>query len=134
VLIDTNVFLDVLLRREKLVEGSAKALSHMENRAQSGIVCSISITTMHYMLKRSKGEEAAREDIHAVLQSMELASVSRTTLDAAINSAMTDFEDAVIAHAAQQAGAQAIITRNLKDFTRSPVPAYTPEQWLMMPG
>ena len=43
-----------------------------------------------------------------------------------------DFEDAVLAQAAHQAGAQAIITRNLKDFARSPVRAYTPRQWVAM--
>ncbi len=45
---------------------------------------------------------------------------------------MADFEDAVLAEAAHQSGAQAIITRNLKDFTRSPVRAYTPRQRLAM--
>jgi hypothetical protein len=53
-------------------------------------------------------------------------------LDAALASKSPDFEDAVLAEAAHQAGAQAIITRNLKDFAHSPVRAYTPTQWLAM--
>ena len=38
----------------------------------------------------------------------------------------------MLAEAAFHAGAQAIITRTLRDFTHSPVRAYTPAQWLAM--
>ena len=135
VLVDTNVFLDVMLNRAGLVAASAMALSKVERDGHHALVCAVSLTTLHYMLRRGRGETMARQDVEAILHSMELAPVSRTVLDLALASPMSDFEDAVIAHAAHQMGAQAIITRNLKDFTRSPVPAYTPEQWLhLTPG
>ena len=44
----------------------------------------------------------------------------------------SDFEDAVLAEAALLAGANAIITRNLRDFAHSPVRAHTPAQWIAM--
>jgi len=42
----------------------------------------------------------------------------------------TNFEDAIIATTAQSETAEYIITRNIKDFTQSPVPALTPSDFL----
>ncbi|MBO5623890.1 MAG: hypothetical protein J5959_19925 [Butyrivibrio sp.] len=39
---------------------------------------------------------------------------------------LKDFEDAVQIQTTQRVGADFIITRNVKDFMKSPVPAYTP--------
>jgi hypothetical protein len=78
------------------------------------------------------GEARARQNIGNFLQVMELAMVTRAAVNAAIRSEMTDFEDAVLACAAHLAGAQAIITRNLRDFAKSPVRAYTPTQFLAL--
>ena len=44
----------------------------------------------------------------------------------AIEMRLKDFEDAVQIQTAQRVGADFIITRNVKDFMKSPVPAYTP--------
>ena len=43
---------------------------------------------------------------------------------------MPDFEDALQAAAAVACKAQVIITRNVRDFKKSPVPAMTPEQFV----
>ena len=44
---------------------------------------------------------------------------------------LTDFEDAALASAAEAAGCELIITRNVADFGSSPVPAVTPEEFLL---
>ena len=43
---------------------------------------------------------------------------------------MPDFEDAMQVAAARACGAQAIVTRNARDFQRSPIPAIGPEDAL----
>ena len=43
---------------------------------------------------------------------------------------MTDFEDAVQASAATVAEIDCIVTRNKRDFRKSPVPAVLPEEFL----
>lgn len=43
---------------------------------------------------------------------------------------MSDFEDALQVAAALAANADFIVTRNLQDFRRSPLPALTPPQFL----
>jgi hypothetical protein len=44
------------------------------------------------------------------------------------NIGFSDFKDAVLHEAARQVEAQAIVTRNTKDFDRSEIPVYTPEE------
>jgi hypothetical protein len=46
-------------------------------------------------------------------------------LESALASDFADFEDAVVYQAACHAGAQAIVTRNLKDFQGAGLPVYS---------
>jgi len=129
---DTNVVLDVLLRREPFAKDSAAVLSMVESTLHTGLLCATTLSNLHYLAKRPLGEARARQAMADCLQLMDLAHVSRPVLDAAVKAPMSDFEDAVLAHAAHHAGAHAIITRNLRDFAHSPVRAYTPDQFLAL--
>lgn len=129
---DTNIVLDVILRREPFAKESAQIISLVEVSANTGILCATTLTTLHYLTRRALGEAGARQAVANFLQVMELSKVTRYVLDAAIKSDMPDFEDAVLAYSAHQSGAQAIITRNLRDFAESPVRAYTPTQFLAL--
>ncbi len=129
---DTNVVLDVLLRREPFTKDAAAMMSLVESTLHTGLLCATTVTTLHHLTRGPLGETGARHAIADCLQLMELAHVSRPVLDAAIQAPMSDFEDAVLAHAAHQAGAHAIVTRNLRDFALSPVRAYTPDQFLAL--
>ena len=56
--------------------------------------------------------------------------LSRSVIHEALQSKMTDFEDAVLAHSAALANVDAIVTRNPKDFKHSPVKAFEPDEIL----
>jgi len=47
---------------------------------------------------------------------------------------LTDFEDSLQVAAALSCGAQFIITRNERDFRKSPVPALSPDSFLRRHG
>jgi predicted nucleic acid-binding protein len=132
VLFDTNVLMDILLRREPFWDESAQVLDQVASGAVTGLICASTVTTIFYLASKEAGKKEAMVQVRSLLGLYEVASVTRAVLDAALNSKSPDFEDAVLAEAAHQAGAQAIITRNLKDFAHSPVRAYTPKQWLAM--
>jgi predicted nucleic acid-binding protein len=132
VLFDTNVLMDVLLGREPFAHESAQVLNQVVIGAVTGLICASTVTTVFYLASKEAGKKVAMLQVRRLLALYEVASVTRSVLDAALNINSPDFEDAVLAEAAHQAGAQAIITRNLKDFVHSPVRAYTPRQWLAM--
>jgi predicted nucleic acid-binding protein len=131
-MLDTNVVLDVLLERESFVEDSSAIFAMVEGGALTGLLCATTITTLAYLAGKTVGRPQAAKQIRQLLSLFEVAPVTRAVLDGALASKAADFEDAVLAEAALQAGAQAIITRNLRDFAHSPVRAHTPVQWLAM--
>ena len=58
------------------------------------------------------------------------ANVQGVDIHTAIMRSMPDFEDAVVDAVAERNGANYILTRNIKDFSGSSVPAMTPTEFL----
>jgi predicted nucleic acid-binding protein len=131
-LLDSNVVIDFFERREPFLKEAVSVIEQVEQGVLTGLLCATTLTTIAYLAGKTLGKKQAVEQVRQLLTMFEVAPVNRSILDAALAGKMPDFEDAVLAEAAHQAGAQAIITRNLKDFTHSPVRAYTPRQWLAM--
>lgn len=61
VLFDTNVVLDVWLRREPFWHDSASVLALAEENNIEGLISPTSITTLHYLGKMVLGEEPVRK-------------------------------------------------------------------------
>ena len=78
-------------------------------------------------LQRGQGKSASPSVPNAALLSiLEVAPVNRTTLERAAESAVGDYEDAVVIEAARQANATCIVARDEGDFARSALPVYSP--------
>jgi len=67
-----------------------------------------------------------------LLQHLQVASVTDEVIRAALQSSITDFEDAVTGEAANAAGVEVIVTRNTPDFVDSSIPTVLPEEFLAM--
>ncbi|MGF1615493.1 MAG: PIN domain-containing protein [Gammaproteobacteria bacterium] len=130
ILVDTKVVLDLLLGREPFVQDAAAIFAMVERSEVEGLLCATTFTTVDYLLGQSLSEHEARSAIRRLLRLFEAAAVNRVVLEAASESPMHDFEDAVLAASASYAGAQRIATRNTADFTESPVVAVDPSEFL----
>ena len=134
ILIDTNVILDLLLERPEHFAAARRLSERVESGELRAMLCATTVTTIDYLARKQLGRDGAKRAMQALLSLYDIAAVTRTTLQMALEANMPDFEDAVLAHAAHQAGAKAIVTRNLRDFARSPVRAYTPLEYLSLPA
>ena len=130
ILLDTNVVLDVLLKREPHWIASANVFAQVETSVHVGLLCATTITTLHYLLGKELTPANSNRAINTLMSLFEIAAVNRNIIESALAGKMPDFEDAVLAHAGHRAAADFIITRNLKDFKRSPLPSFSPTQWL----
>jgi predicted nucleic acid-binding protein len=130
VVLDTNVVLDLLLDRSPHAEAAAQVFSQVECGQLAACICATTITTIHYVAYKTVGDAAAREHLTQLLRLVEVAPVTRHVVEHALVSPMADFEDAVLAHAAALSGAEAVITRNGRDFHGGPLRVYSPAQWL----
>jgi predicted nucleic acid-binding protein len=129
-LIDTNVIVDVLTRREPFFADSALVLDHAERGDYVAWVCATTVTTVFYLTRRHLGAAAAVEKLRDLTSICTVAPVNRAVIDSAIGSAFDDFEDAVLHHSALIAGADCIVTRNEADFRASSLLIYSPAQFL----
>ncbi|MDO8880657.1 MAG: PIN domain-containing protein [Coriobacteriia bacterium] len=130
ILFDTNVVLDVLLAREPHAAVAAQLLTLVDNGRIEGVISATTVTTIHYIAARSVGAAAAARHLGELLEMFDVACVDRPVLRAALPLDFPDFEDAVLHEAARAASADAIVTRNLKDFGQADIPVLEPRELL----
>jgi predicted nucleic acid-binding protein len=128
ILLDTNIVLDVLMDRMPFSDTAVELFSKVEEGNIIGYLCGTTITTVYYLAAKTLGAARAQEEIKKLLTLFEVAPVNRLVLESALAVDFNDFEDAVIHEAACHVGADAIVTRNLKDFKKSRISVYTSEE------
>lgn len=126
VLLDLNVLLDVIQQREPHYAASAAVLSRIASGEIEGAVAAHTMTTIHYIVAKLAGPERALEAIDWLLGELTVVPEGREVFLRARSLGMGDFEDAVVAAAAEESGCDQIVTRNVRDFVRSPVLAISP--------
>ncbi len=130
VLIDINVLLDVLARREPHYAASAALWALGETGSVDGLVSATSITTLYYLLRRAANHTTALRGIRLVCDIFTVLPVDRLVIGEALAEPLRDFEDAVQYQCALQAGATAIVTRDLRHFQGCSVSVMTPEAFI----
>lgn len=130
VLFDLNILLDVMQKREAFYTSSAAALSKSIQGECEGIIPGHAVTTLHYLLTRYVSKEKADEGVDFLLDNFGVMNADADTFRQARLLSMKDFEDAVVASIALKAGCEVIVTRNIRDFTSSPVSGLLPEEFL----
>lgn len=130
VMLDTNIALDILQQREPHQQRSAEAVSAVVRSEIQGCFPAHAVTTVYYVLRRVAGQAEARRAAGWLVNTLEIAPCDGGVLTAAIATTIADLEDAVVACSAREAGCDYIVTRNKPDFSKSPVPAISPEELL----
>ena len=130
VLIDGNIILDVLQNREPHVEASSKVWMLCETELVEGYVSALTFANLVYVMRK----ELTPEKINDVLKKLALifhfTELGVSDMQKAADMMWNDYEDAVHAAIAECIRATAIITRNIKDYQQSTVPAFTPTEFL----
>lgn len=131
ILIDLNVILDVIQKREPHYRSSAAVIERVIRKEDIAALPAHTFTTAHYLISRFQKRTVADQVIGWLLDHFAVAPVDHSTLTKAKTLNWTDFEDAVVAAAAQTTNCTTIVTRNVKDFRQSPVAALTPDEYLL---
>ncbi|GHV88551.1 twitching motility protein PilT [Spirochaetia bacterium] len=122
---DTNIIVDLVSKRPGY-EASFKVFEV----TNTGYVSTISITDVMYILRKYNEQNKVSDVLQKLISILTIAVVTQDDLMYGFSGAMNDFEDAVQSSCADRVGVDYIITRNTKDFTASPVPAITPDEFL----
>ncbi|HKI05142.1 MAG TPA: PIN domain-containing protein [Thermoanaerobaculia bacterium] len=130
-MLDLNVLLDVVQRRDSFYFASATVLSKVVEAEQTGFLPGHAVTTLHYIVRKSAGKAKADEFIDWLLAHFEIVPQDKLQFTRARTLLMPDFEDAALAAAAEAAGCDMVLSRNVADFVGSPVRVMTPEEFLV---
>lgn len=126
VLFDVNVVLDLLRDRAPRVTDAKPLLERVLRADIEGVVAATTITTIHYVARKTVGAERAAGAVAACMGAFEIAAVDRNVLAAAIVMHGSDFEDDVQIAAASATACDLIVTRDAGGFAQSPIPALAP--------
>jgi len=130
-LIDTNVVLDVLLRREPFFRTAAEVLNLTQRDEVREYVTASAITDIYYIAnKQMKDRDAVRDLLKRLLMVVSVAAVSEREIQNALNLAWGDFEDSVQYSVALLNEMDGIVTRNPSDYQEANMRIWLPEQAL----
>jgi predicted nucleic acid-binding protein len=123
ILIDCDVLLDVALQRRLHFKASAEILDWAERNPGHAAVAWHTLSNLHYLCPGG-----ARKFIEDLLQFVEIPRTGSERMRQAVALPMKDLEDAMQSVAAEEFGAQVIATRNVSDFSLSPIHAIIPNE------
>ena len=129
-LIDANVVLDVLMKREPHFQDSASVWKLCETDQAEGYISTLTFANLVYVMRRELSPAQIRDVLDRMKLIFRFADFSASALSRAAELQWPDFEDAVQSVIAAEINADHIITRNVRDFTRSKVTAFTPAELL----
>ena len=129
-LIDANIILDVLLNRPDFVKDSAMIWKLCETEQMKGYVSTLTFANLVYIMRKQLDPEKIEDVFHKLNLIFEFVDFSVSDLTHAAELNWKDFEDAVQSVTAERIHADYIITRNVRDFSKSRVMAFTPSELL----
>lgn len=130
-LIDTCVVMDFLQHREPFAD-DAKAIFLAAACGQfNGYITAKSATDIYYLIHRcTHSDSEARDKLNSLLSIVSMLDTTAMDIFHSLSSDTSDFEDAVMIETASRSHIDCIITRNQKDYKKSAVPVYIPEDFL----
>ena len=129
-LVDTDVLIDVALDRRPYSGPSSALLDRLESGGRRAFVAWHTLSNFHYLVTPARGDAETRDFLAELVRFVAVAPADTAALRYAVSLPMADFEDALQVAAARACGARHIVTRNVRDFARSPIPAVTPREAL----
>ena len=118
-LVDTNIILVVLQKREPYYRDSATVWKLCEINRATGFVTTLTLANLVYVMRRELTPAMIREVLTQLSLIFEFADFTGTDLNKAAILEWEDFEDAI---------QNVIVTRNVRDFNSSKITALTPTE------
>lgn len=132
ILTDTNIVLDVILKREPFYTVSMDVLRLAQREDIQEYVSASAITDIYYLSYRQlRDKKLVKKLIKNLLTVISVAYVSEHEIFKAIELDWPDFEDTVQYSVALLQQMEGIVTRNPGDYKRSEISIWCPEELLI---
>ena len=135
ILVDTNVFLDLLLKREPFFNDGVEFIKKCRRERHEIYVNAMQFRDIEYIIRKHtsnmKTYNMLINGVYGIVNK-----VIPLTADDAINAIYEpgkDFEDTLLANSAETAGLQIIVSSNAKDFYPTNIRAFTLKEFNALP-
>lgn len=130
VFIDTNVLLDVLCRRPQFMEDGFRLIDLAIDGRLELMISDLSIANIRYITRKELAKAKFYEVMKSFCSVLTVVPVGAEAVDSALALEADDFEDALQYFAAKRAGADCLLTRNMKHYTFASIEVSTPHDFL----
>lgn len=130
VFIDSDVILDLLCKREPFYPDAAELFTLGDQGTIELVTTSVVFANVFYILRKALGIDKAKELLRTLRILVGIVPVCEKTVDLALNSKFSDFEDGMQYFTARENGIKVLLTRNTKDYREKDVVVQTPKQYL----
>lgn len=132
ILVDTNIVLDVMLKREPFYKSSLEILGLTKRDDVEEYVSASAITDIYYLAYRQlRDKEVVKKLMKKLLTVVSVASVSEQEIENALSLEWNDFEDSVQYSVAFLQEMEGIVTRNPNDYKEAKIKIWKPEELLL---
>ncbi len=133
ILVDTNVILDLLLKREPYSIVAQTIITKCAEREVIGYLAAHSIPNLFYILRKNYTQKERRKFIKNLCDIFRISNLNEEKIISAIdNEDFTDFEDCLQEECAVEAMADYIVTRNPEDYKGSRVKVILPDEFVKL--
>ena len=132
-LIDTNIVIDLLSKREKFYDEAAALFSRADKKELVLTISSLTFANTNYILTKLKSAKEAREILRKFKVLVELLNLDDKIAELALSDeSFPDFENGLQYYSAIENQIDVIITRNKKDFKNSKIPVLSTKEFLAL--
>lgn len=130
-LVDTCIVIDAFQSRQPFCEEAQEIFFAVANKQFSGFITAKSVTDIYYLTHRhTHSDKETRVVLSKLFTLFDLLDTTGIDCRRAVSSNISDYEDAVMVESALRGGMDCIVTRNIRDYTKSSVPIYAPADFL----
>lgn len=131
VLIDTCVIIDALQSRVPFAQAAQKIFIASANQQFEGYITAKSVTDIYYLTHHlTHSDKETRKILSKLFTLFHILDTASSDCHKAIFSELSDYEDAIMVETAIRTGMDCIVTRNVKDYTKSSVTIYEPSSFI----
>ena len=132
VFIDTNIFLDLLCRRERFLADSLKVFDLAVDGELELLISDLSIANIKYITRKDFTIDKFYEILSAFRPVFTIVPVGGKAIDEALALKARDFEDALQYFSAVHSQADFLLTRNIKDYGFASMKVMTPADFIQL--
>ena len=126
ILVDSDIIIDLLAKREHYPE-AAELFSIIKNQKIQAYTTPLVLANVDYIITKYSSRQRSKKAIRELRKYFSILVMDENTVDKAIDSPLTDFEDALQYYAAESGRIDFIVTRNEKDYKKGSMKTVTAE-------